>query len=91
MHLIFQPRTRWIAERIALAVIMGLEKVLHRDFRRVAETPHPPHLLMHQFGEGLGRLKRDRLQNMRTEIFALILPFLGEFAHAIRDRRRHEP
>ena len=43
---------------------------------------------MQQFGECLGALQREHLQDVRAQVLALPLPFIGQRAHARADRGR---
>src|SRR5580692_13023079 len=66
--LILHPRTRWIAERETLAVVVRLHEIFHRESRRIADSPHLSNLNMQQLGECLGALVREHLQDMRAQI-----------------------
>ena len=59
--LILQPRAGRIAERVALAAVVGLEAVEHRHVGRVGEAPQRADLGVQQLGVGLGGLQRERL------------------------------
>src|SRR6185369_18019604 len=59
-----------------------LQLVGEGDARRVREAPLRTQAGVQHLGKGLGALDGERLQRVRSEILPVVLPPLGEGAHA---------
>ena len=74
--LIVQIRTRRIAEAVALAAILRREPLVHRHRRRIGEAPVLADAAMQPLGRAFRRLDRQRLDRVRLEKLARLLPLL---------------
>ncbi len=90
--LILQRRAGRIAERVALAAVLGAEAVHHRQRRIVRETPLPAQPRVQPLGRRLGRLERQRLHRVALEVLAARPEVGRQLAHARsrRDREQHD-
>src|ERR1035438_754740 len=87
--LIVQIGTSRIAEAVALAAIFRGEAVVHGEGGRIGEAPILADAAVEPFRGALSRLNGQRLDGVRLEELAGLLPRLGSFADA-GPRRHHE-